>query len=239
MGLKINISKTEVQVIGKQEVQLQININGTQLKQAEDFVYLGGTISQKGTCTKDVKSRIGKALGAVQRLQPIWNARDIQRSTKVELYRVLVLSILLYGAETWTLKKEDENRLLVFEMMCLRKILGVSRLDKIRNTKIRQSLGLKNTVTDLINQKRMRFFGHIKRMKNHRYPKILLEANLEGKRPRGRPAKRWTDCVKTDCRAAGMTSMAETGRLAQDRKAWHDIMKQMARQSEEAPVPMP
>ena len=158
LGLKINIAKTEVQVIGKKENHIKININGTTLKQVENFIYLGGTISQKGSCTEDIKSRIGKALGAVQKLQPIWKAQDIQEDTKVELYRVLVLSILLYGAETWTLKKEDENRLLVFEMMCLRKIMEVSRLDKIRNTKIRQSLGLKYNVIDKVTQKRMRFF---------------------------------------------------------------------------------
>ena len=124
------------------------------------------------------KSRIGKALGAVQRLQPIWNAGDIQRSTKIELYRVLVLSILLYGAETWTLKKDDENRLLVFEMMCLRKILGVSRMDKLRNTFIRQSLGTEYTIIDQIVQKRMKFFGHIQRMSHDRYPKTALESRI-------------------------------------------------------------
>ena len=74
LGLKINIAKTELQVIGKKENHIKININGTTLKQVENFIYLGGTISQKGSCTEDIKSRIGKALGAVQRLQPIWKA---------------------------------------------------------------------------------------------------------------------------------------------------------------------
>ena len=180
LGLKINIAKTEVQVIGKKENHIKININGTTLRQVENFIYLGGTISQKGSCTEDIKSRIGKSLGAFQRLQPIWKAEDIQQDTKVELYRVLVLSILLYGAETRTLKKEDENRLLVFEMLCLRKIMGVARLDKIRNTKIRQSLGLKYNVIDKVTQRRMWFFGHIKRMSQERYPK-LPEARLEGR----------------------------------------------------------
>ena len=152
----------------------------------------------------------------------------------------MVLSILLYGAETWTLKKEDENRLLVFEMMCLRKIMGVSRLDKIRNTKIRQTLGLNYTVIDRITQKRMKFFGHIKRMPQERYPKLLLESRLEGRRPKGRPAKRWTDCIKQDIKMIGMTSITEAGRMAMNREAWHNIMDQMARQSEvHAPVPMP
>ena len=240
LGLKINIAKTEVQITGKKENQIKINTNGTILKQVETFIYLGGIISQKGSCTGDINSRIRKALGAVQRLQPIWKAEDIQQDTKVELYRVLVISILFYMAETWTQEKEDENRLLVFEMMCLRKIIGVSRLDKIRNTKIRQSLGLDYTVIDRVTQKRMRFFGHIKRMSQERYPKLLLEARPEGRRPEGRPANRWMDCIKQDIKIGGITSVTEAGRMAMDREAWRNIMDQMTRQSEEdAPVPMP
>ena len=115
---------------------------------------------------------------------------------------------------------------------------GVSRLDKIRNTKIRQSLGLKYNVIDKATQKRMRFFGHIKRMPQERYPKLLLEARLEGRRPKGRPAKRWMNCIRQNIKIGGMTSVSEAGRYM-DRKAWQNIMDQMARQSEEdAPVPM-
>ena len=145
-GLKINIAKTEVQVISKQQQDINITISGAKLVQVEKFVYLGGTITQSGKCTEDIKNRIGKALGAVQNLQKIWTAKDIRCTTKLELYKVLILSILMYGSETWTLRKEDENRLLVFEMICLRKILGVTRLDKIRNTIIRETLGLEDTI---------------------------------------------------------------------------------------------
>ena len=129
---QLSENRNNIQVIGKKGKKIQITINGTPLKQVENLIYLGGTISPKGSCTEDIQYRIGKALGAVQRLQPIWKADGIQQDTKVELYRALVLSILLYGAETWTLRKENERRLLVFEMMCLRKIMGVSRLENVR-----------------------------------------------------------------------------------------------------------
>ena len=131
LGLKINIGKTEVQVISRRDIEVKININNTDLKQVEHFVYLGGKISKKGTCTEDIQLRIGKALGAMQSINDILNSKEISRPTKMELYSTLIMSILLYGSETWTLKKDDENRLLVFEMTCLRKILGVTRLDKI------------------------------------------------------------------------------------------------------------
>ncbi|XP_072017204.1 uncharacterized protein [Amphiura filiformis] len=228
LGLKINIGKTEVQAITKKNTQINININGTPLAQVEEFTYLGGKICQSGSCTEDVKLRIGKAIGTGQKLHKIWSAKDIQRSTKIELYKVLTLSILLYGAETWTLKKEDENRLSTFEMMCLRKIMGVSRLDKIRNTTIRKTLDMEFTILDRISTKRLRYFGHIQRMPPSRFPKLAFEAHIHGKRPRGRPLKRWSDCLKADCNKVHISSLVSASRLAQDRRKWQDIMKQMA-----------
>ena len=96
MGLKINISKTEVQVISKKDITMDIRINDTPLKQVEDFIYLGGKNSQKGSCT-DVKYRIGKALGAMQNLNDILKSKDISTSTKIQLYKTLILSLLMYG----------------------------------------------------------------------------------------------------------------------------------------------
>ncbi|XP_038050870.1 uncharacterized protein LOC119724021 [Patiria miniata] len=226
LGLKINIAKTEVQAISKKKIDLYITIGGTQLKQVEEFTYLGGKISESGTCTKDIQHRIGKALGAVQVLHNIWRSKEITNPTKVELYKVLIQSILLYGAETWTLKKVDENRLLTFEMMCLRKILGVTRLDKIRNTSIRQTLGVKNTITELVAKKRLRYFGHVKRMSPMRNPHLVLGSYVHGHRPRGRPAKCWEDCVKSDCQVRGLRSLTEACNLSQDRKTWHNVMDQ-------------
>ena len=124
---------------------MDIKINNTPLKQVEVFIYLGGKISQRGSCTDDVKYRIGKAFGAMQNLNDIWKSKDISTSIKIRLYKTLILTLIIYESETWTFKREDENRLLVFEITCLRKILGLSRLGKIRNTTIRRSLDLKGT----------------------------------------------------------------------------------------------
>ena len=90
----------------------------------------------------------------------------------------MIPSILLYGAETWTLKETDENKLNTFKMNCLRKILGVTRLDRIRNVDIRERLGVKETVNDRIDVKRMRYFGHISRMQHARLPAVLLKGHI-------------------------------------------------------------
>ena len=77
-------------------------------------------------------------------------------------------------------------------------------------------------------------------MPQERYHKLILESKVEGKRPKGRPAKRWMDCIKEDVHKVGMTSVTEAGRVTKDREAWRNIMDQMTRQSgQRTPVPMP
>ena len=130
-GLTINKGKTEVQMISKESKPMSVYIDEEKLKQVETFTYLRGVITDKSTFTDDIKRRIGIAMGGMQKLNTIWKSKEITIETKIELYRVLILSIATYGSESWTLKKRDEHRLLVFEMSSLRRILGWVSLDEI------------------------------------------------------------------------------------------------------------
>ena len=115
LGLKISLSKIQVQVIGRNSTQINIQIANHTLEQVMIFIYLGGQIDEDGTSQKDVKRRIGLALGAMHTLHPIWRAQSISNQTKMALFKSLVLSFVLYATETWTWKKRDQNRLLSFE----------------------------------------------------------------------------------------------------------------------------
>ena len=75
--MKRNLEKTEVQYIGKEKVDMNISINGTSLKQVDEFVYLGSKIARDGSSDQDVRRRIGLANGVVQSLDKIWRAKDI------------------------------------------------------------------------------------------------------------------------------------------------------------------
>ena len=226
-GLKINIGKTEVQMISKESQPLSVYIEEEKLKQVQTFTYLGGVISENSTSSDDIKRRIGLAMGGMQKLSTIWKSKEITPETKMELYRVLILSIATYGSECWTLKKKDEHRLLVFEMSCLRRILGVSRRDKLRNTSIRESTNCQISIVEKIKAKQLFYFGHIIRMSNERYPKLAVEGRIEGQRPRGRPPKRWLDNIKTSCQEIGITSVCEARRLVPNRKIWIFMVKRL------------
>ena len=105
-------------------------------------------------------------------------------------------------------------------MACLRKILGVTRLDKVRNTKIREKLNYHRDLIDTVQTKKLKYFGHIVRMQNSRYPKILLEGNIHGTRPRGRPEKKWLDDIKTFCLENDIQSVSTASHLATNRDIW-------------------
>ena len=121
------------------------------------------------------------------------------KKAKVKLYQTLVQLILLYNAETWTLKKDHKRKLQVFEMSVLRRILRMTRRDRRRNIDIKKELGINRDVLILLQQKRLTCFGQVVRMEPENLPNILLYGHISSTRPRGRPRKRWIDNVRENC----------------------------------------
>jgi len=235
MGMMVNIEKTEIQHIGYQKKETKIKIEDKDLKQVEDFVYLGGNISEDASTDNDVKRRTGLACGVMQSLGPIWKTNAISMETKVKVYETLVLSVLLYNSETWALKENVKKKLKVFEMNCLRKIKGVTRRDRLRNVDVRRDLNMKVDIVQRIQTRRLRYFGHVTRMKGDRLPTIALSGQVHGARKRGRPKKRWEDNLKEDFEEMGQT-MVEAFRLAaSDRDVWRKSVLRLSERGSPSP----
>src|SRR6218665_900689 len=112
----------------------------------------------------------------------------------MKLYYALRVQVLLYGSEFWCLRKEDERRLLVAEMSWLRRIIGRSSRENVRNEKnIREELGARETVVEKIKKSILLWYGHVKRMERERLPIADLHGHVEGKRRRWRKRKLWMD----------------------------------------------
>jgi len=126
-------------------------------------------------CTMDIKRRIGLASTMARKFNKIWKAKDVSNKTKVRLYETFVVPVLLYGSECWCLRKEDERKILTAEMTWLRKILHVTRRDRIKTIDIRETLQQKETMVDKIRRRRLTWFGHVSRMdKRRRPPKKII-----------------------------------------------------------------
>ena len=232
-GLSISVTKTEVQCIPPEDQPLLTKIGGVNLKQTKDFVYLGGKISDTGGSCEDVERRIGLATGVARSLAEIWKAKDIGAGTKIRLYNALVLSVLLYNAETWTMKEELNRKLCVFEMTVLRRIAGVTRRDRKQSRDIRMDLGVERDVVNRVRAKRLSYFGHVVRMQPARTPNILLYGRVHGRRSVGRPRKRWLDNIREDCLILGIT-LEEADYMARDRELWNRTVYRLLERADES-----
>ena len=201
-SLKINIKKTEclyqpVKLLRSPPDPEAIIIDQDPLVQCTDFKYLGSTVSNNARIDKEIRNRMGIASGAFGKLQDrLWMNRHVTTKVKCKVYRAVVLSSLLYGAETWTIYRTQAKKLSAFMMRQLRTIMKVTWKDKITNVEILRRAGLPS-MTDILIEKNLRWLGHVHRMGNERLPRQLLYSQLcEGKRNQGRPRLRFKDVAK-------------------------------------------
>ncbi|XP_059049895.1 uncharacterized protein LOC131844918 [Achroia grisella] len=197
-AMYVNTKKTVVLTQGIQEAPL-ISLNGTLLEVVDRFCYLGSTVSNNLSLEAEIDSRIGKAATMFGRLSTrVWYNKYLTIKTKMVVFQASILSILLYGAETWTTYAKQESRLNTFYMRCLRKILGISWRDRVTNERILEIAQLPS-LTAFLKQKRLRWLGHVHRMEPSRLPRrVLLGAIANAKRDVGRPLLRFKDCAKRD-----------------------------------------
>jgi hypothetical protein len=122
---------------------------------------------------------------------------------KIRIYKTIILPVVLYGCETWSLTLRKDHRLRVFENRVLRRIFGSNRDEvtgewrKLRNEELRD-LYSSPRIIRIIKSRRMRWAGHVARMSGKRNAYRLLTGKPEGKRPLGRPRRRWVDNIRTD-----------------------------------------
>ena len=197
-----------------------VAIGGRRLEAVDQFTYLGSNISSNLSVDKEVQSRIGKAASVFGRLRHrAWRNKHLTIRTRARIYECCVVSVLLYGAETWTTYARHEKKLNAFHMRCLRSLLGVTWRDKVSNEDVLRRTGC-CSLYQTLKRRRLRWLGHLRRMPDGRLPKDVLYGELRsGERSRGRPLLRFKDVVKRDMLA--MDIAADTWeQLAEDRAEW-------------------
>ena len=100
---------------------------------------------------------------------------------KKTLYQKVIVPTVAFGAETWALREADRRCLNVFEMKCLRPMVGVTRWDRIRNEEIQRKAGMEETVAEKVDRRVLRWFGHVERMDEGRWPRKVKADKVEGR----------------------------------------------------------
>ena len=152
----------------------------------------------------------------------------LSKNLKIKIYRTIILHVVLYGCETWLLTLREERRLRVFENRVLRRMFGPKRDEvtgewkKLHNEELNNLYSLPN-IGWVIKSRRMRWAGHVARMGEGRGVYRILVRKPEGRRPLGRPRRRWEDNIKMDLREVGC-GCVEWTELAQERDRWRALV---------------
>ena len=147
-----------------------ITIDGTKLNVVDEFCYLGSCLSSDGSLDKEIARRISKASSSFGRLwSRVWGVRGIKQSTKIAVYRAIVLPSLLYGCETWTCYRRHLKQLDQFHLRCLRKILGIQWEDRVTNQEVLRRSSLSG-IEALVMTAQLRWSGHVMRLEDDCLP---------------------------------------------------------------------
>ena len=210
VGLACNTKKTEIQCFNQEEHICLKAKNGKNIKEVSNFKYLG---SWTESTIKDVKVRKALAWSAGQKLSKIWKS-NLSRAIKVRLFLATVESVLLYGAETWTMTKALTREIDGSYTRMLRMALNVSWKEHRTNQELYQNLP---PVSVKIRKRRLRLAGHCMRHEEEIAGKLVLWNPTDGKRSRGRPAITFIDNLLED---TGLHDIRELRMVMMDRQRW-------------------
>ena len=149
--------------------------------------------------------------------------RGLRIKAKKCLYEGVIVPTALYRAEAWGMRSTERRKVNVLEMKCLRSLVGVSRLDRVRNEEVRRRAGIEMELASRADQRVLRWFGYVERMDDYRMTRKMLIAEVSGGRLRRRPRLGWMDGVKVALGNRGMTVEASR-QCAKDRKEWRALL---------------
>ena len=161
----------------------------------------------------EIKRRLLLGRKVMTNLDSIIKSRDITLSAKVHLVKIMVFPVVMYGCESWTIKKAERQRIDAFELWCWRRLLRVPWTARRSNQSILKEISLECSLEGLMLKLKLQYFGHLMRRANS-FEKILMLGKIEGRRRRGRQRMRW---LKGNTESMDM-GLGELRQLVMDRR---------------------
>ena len=168
-------------------------IDGETMETVRDFIFGGGSkITADGDCSHEIKRRLLLGRKVMANLDSILKSRDITLPAKVHLVKAMVFPVVMYGCDSWTIKKTECQRIDAFELWCWRRLLRVPWTARKSNQSILKEINPEYSLEELRRKLKLQYFGHLMQRADS-LEKTLMLAKIEGRRRRGRQRMTWLD----------------------------------------------
>jgi len=222
LGLVISAPKTEYMVTHCNP-QPALQVYGNPINHVTDFRYLG---SKMASSISDLKRRMALAWTAFWKLERLWRSQSIPISTKVKLFDITCVTILLYGCESWVISKDMEDKINAFATSCFRIMLNIKRVDRVPNATVYNLTGT-TPLIGRVRTRQLKFLGHVLRMNDDEpVREYALYVPSHGGRKPGRPRTLYLKYIQQLIGdGEGIVLLPnDIINLAQDRNRWRQIV---------------
>ena len=189
--LKLNIQKTKIMVSGPFTSR---EVDGETVETVSDFIFWGSKITADGDCSHEMKRRLLLGRKVMTNLYSIFKSRDITLPIKVHLVKAMVFPVVMYGCESWTVKKAERQRINAFEVWCWRRLLRVPWTARRSNQSILKEISPGCSLEGLMLKLKLQYFGHLMQRAGS-FEETLMLGKTEGRRRRGQQRMRWLDGI--------------------------------------------